>query len=258
MNILVMYGIGNSKIRKTISDSLFCFSAYDKSNTYYYFNIGCDVILKKLIDPKMELPNFSAIIIHYSAIAYRYDSMWWNKNKNILISFLKRYNCTKIIIPQDEYNETGALNDFIKDSGIKFIFTCASKDDYEKLYPKELGYEYIETVFTGYVNENDLEMINKKKKNHYERPIDLGYRARKLPYWLGRHGQLKFELANHFLKYLNNNDTNLKYDISNNGIKSNDVFLGNDWIEFLLNCRTMLGCLGGSGLVDWGGALQKM
>lgn len=208
--------------------------------------------------PKYHNIELSAIIVHYSAISQRYDTVWWNRNKQLLISLMQQYQCTKILIPQDEYNYNGNVREFISKAGIQYIYTCAYKEDYEKLYPKILGYTHIETVYTGYIDEVTLKKIQKKGYGK-KRTIDIGYRARKLPYWLGKHGQLKYELAEVFLDYFKTNSSNLTYDIANTSQANSNqnVLLGDSWIDYLLNCRTVLGCLGGSGLLDIDGNIAK-
>lgn len=254
MNILVLYALAEGKPRKTILDSLYCFQNYDEENRYYYLNIlKHEKVWKKFIFYKMD-----GIIIHYSMISMRYDQEYWKKNKEELIKFVKSHQCTKAIIPQDEYNYNGNVREFIRKSGIKYIFTCALEEDYEKLYPKsQVGEVVITTVFTGYVDEDTLKIIEKREggdKNNRE--YDIGYRARQLPFWLGRHGQLKTQLADVFLKYLDGR-SDINYDIKNTGLQGENTFNGYDWIDFLLNCRTMLGCLGGSGLLDVDGSILR-
>ena len=253
MNILVLYGLAEKEPRKTILDSLYCFQNYDEKNIYYYLNIlKHEKIWKKFTFPKMD-----GIIIHYSMISMRYDQEYWKKNKEELIEFVKRHQCSKAIIPQDEYNYNGDVRDFIKQSGINYIFTCALEEDYEKLYPKcQVGEVVITTVFTGYVDEVTIKTIEQRGGIKKNREYDIGYRARQLPFWLGRHGQLKTQLADAFLKHLDGR-SDIKYDIKNTGLQGEHTFNGYDWIDFLLNCRTMLGCLGGSGLLDVDGSIFK-
>ncbi len=159
MNILVLYGLAEKEPRKTILDSLYCFQNYDEKNIYYYLNIlKHEKIWKKFTFPKMD-----GIIIHYSMISMRYDQEYWKKNKEELIEFVKRHQCSKAIIPQDEYNYNGDVRDFIKQSGINYIFTCALEEDYEKLYPKcQVGEVVITTVFTGYVDEVTIKTIEQR------------------------------------------------------------------------------------------------
>lgn len=259
MNVIVLYALYEKTPRKTIIDSHFCFSRYDKNNHYYYLNIY-DTTSVDVINRKKKLrEDISAIIVHYTAVAMRYDPEWWDRNEQRLTKLLKSFSCDKIVIPQDEYHYTGVLQRFIKECGIKTIFTCSYPEDYDKLYPKSLGYESIDTVFTGYVDEDTLDLIKHHDVPNKERGIDIGYRARRLPFFTGRHGQLKYELVRVFKEYFSNHDTGLKYDIENTdtGNSNENVFYGNDWIEWIMKCRTMLGCLGGGGLVDWDGTLIK-
>ena len=253
MNVLVLYALYEKKPRKTIEDSLYCFSRYDKRNKYYYLNIMDPISVEEIARQVDEINQISVLLIHYSGIAMRYDCVWWSRNYNGILNLIKKLDCLKIIIPQDEYNHTADIQRLISEAGIDIIYTIAYKKDYEKLYPKSLGYKKIETVYTGYVDEKTLSMIADKDTNK-ERKFDIGYRARELPFWLGRHGQLKIELARRFNSYLRTHKTGLKYDIMNTS--SIGTFFGNDWITFLLNCRTMLGCLGGSALIDYDGSIR--
>lgn len=257
MNVLILYALYEKKPRKTIEDSLYCFSRYDRKNRYYYLNILDSFSVADIVACETEIEKISLLIIHYSAIAMRYDPNWWKKHYASILRLLKRFKCPKIIIPQDEYNYTADLQRIISEANIDVILTCAYAEDYETLYPKSLGYKNIQTVYTGYVDEDTLHKIQSKKR--IERIFDIGYRARALPYWLGRHAQLKIELANRFRKYLRLHKNGLICDIRNTTASavSNGVILGDGWIDFLLQCRTMLGCLGGSGLIDYDGTLKN-
>lgn len=253
MNVLILYSGYEKQPRKTISDSLYCFMRYDKMNRYYYLNVFDPISVEEIAKEIDELNKISVLIIHYSGIAMRYDPVWWNRNYPNILRLIKKMNCLKIIIPQDDYNHTIDIQRMISDAHIDIIYTIAAPRDYDKLYPKSLGYTKIETVYTGYVDENTLHMIQKDNENE-KREFDIGYRARALPFWVGRHGQLKIELAKRFLKYLKSHETNLRYDIMNT--TSSGVFYGDSWIEFLLRCRTTLGCLGGTGLIDFDGSIR--
>ena len=141
MNILVLYVINEKKPRKTIEDSLYCFSEYDNTNTYYYLNIFDTFSLDEVRKYTSEFEKISAVIIHYSAIALRYDSVWWKRNYEKIVDLINKFKCPKLIIPQDEYNYTADIHKIIKDTKIEAIYTCANEEDYEKLYPRSLGYK---------------------------------------------------------------------------------------------------------------------
>jgi hypothetical protein len=85
-----------------------------------------------------------------------------------------------------------------------------------------------------------------------KRDIDIGYRARKLPFWIGRHGQLKTILAQKFLNL--HVPHYLRLDIS---LNPKDVFFDTEWYRFLCRCRTVLGCEGGASLHDPSGEVRQ-
>ena len=62
--------------------------------------------------------------------------------------------------------------------------------------------EYYIPVLTGYIDEKSVKQIKNKIKTLRDRPIDIGYRARKLPYYIGKHGQLKYEIIENLLPIL--------------------------------------------------------
>lgn len=249
MKILVLYYQPDSNPRKTILDSVFCFSKYNPDIDVYYFNVYRSI-------PKwLTYFPFDGVVFHYSFLALRYDPKIWRKLYAKYKSNLQNLQGTKIAIPQDEYNHTNDLRLFFKEVGVKTVFTCAYPIDYETLYPKEeTGLENYRTTYTGFVDEDSLQVMEKLKSEGIQRTIDIGYRARKLSYWVGWHGQLKTIVADEFLKY--ENDPDLQMDVSTT-IGNEKAYLGLDWYRFLLRCRTMLGCLGGSGLLDAFGTIRE-
>ena len=78
-----------------------------------------------------------------------------------------------------------------------------------------------ETVLAGYVPKHLLKI---KVPNYEDRPLDIGYRARKLPAWLGYFGQEKWIIADKFVKSAEKYD--LKYDVS---WKESDRIYGDKW-----------------------------
>jgi len=197
------------------------------------------------------MANYDGVILHYTLLAMRWRkdlySKWLKTVEN-----LKKISGYIVGIPQDEYAESNALCDFFNEYGIRAVFTCFSPEDYEKVYSKgKLALDQLITVFPGYIDEDAAKRLSSLCGKGTERPIDLGYRARKVPYWLGRHGQYKYELAEVFAK--TTRGSGLKVDISTG---ENDVFYGKDWYRFLSQCRAFLGCEGGASLLDPGGEIR--
>lgn len=249
MKVLVIYQDTHYSTRNTVLEHLYSFRKYVPGVSFHYFNV-----LKK-IPSYLTYIDYDAVILHYSFLAqnrFSLDSSGW-KRKISNLKFLKGY---KTAIPQDEYDETGRLCEMFREHGFKTVFTCFERqEDYLKAYPPhETGLEHYVTVFTGYVENKELQIIGKKVNKYSDRPIDIGYRARKLPYYFGSHGQLKYQLADVFLEKLKS--TNFIHDISNTQ-DTERVFFGKNWYGFLLNCKAFLGCEGGSSLLDMDGSIKR-
>lgn len=246
MNILVIYfKWKNQKDRNTIDEHLYSFRNYVKGVQFHYFN-GANGIPWYL-----TRAEYDGVILHYTFLGARWSRNFYSKWLNT-ISNLEKIPGYKVAIPQDEYAESVALCELFRKNGIRSVFTCFPSHDFEKVYPKEkTGLKHIITVFPGYVDEDAVKRIKVPGMNRKERPIDLGYRARKLPYWLGRHGQLKHEIGEVFLERARS--SRLIMDIS---MGEKEVFFGEDWYRFLGRCRAVLGCEGGASLLDPKGEIR--
>ena len=248
MKILVLYRLLTANSRNTIFEHLYSFKKYYKKAHYHYYNVttGIPKYLTKI--------KYDGIILHYTFLSARFklSNSAWIK----YISNIKELKGFKVAIPQDEYVDTNKLCVLFKSQNISIVFTCFNrKHDWLLAYPKkETNLKAYKPVLTGYVDVDEIK--NLKLKDYRSRPIDIGYRARKLPYYLGLHGQLKYKLAIDFKKKLKN--TNYSYDISFTDKNDRNAFLSKEWYLFLNNCKAFLGCEGGASLLDKTGEIRKL
>lgn len=253
MDILVIFNKESRKGRKTIDDSLYCFRDYGKGHRFYYLEIQQPEDLSGVL---CGAP-FDGVIFHYSFMALRMNQQQWRGLYGGLRDKLAGLAGCKVAVPQDEYSYTNDIRALCRECGVDTIFTCARGLDYDMLYPKaETGDAKCDTVYTGYVDDKSLKLIRRLAKKEKVRDIDIGYRARALPYWLGRQGLLKTEIADRVNATLKDHPA-IRADISTTGGQGENVFLGDSWYRFMLRCRTMLGCLGGSGLMDADGGIAQ-
>jgi len=243
MKILIVYCLDASNDRNTQNEHLYSFRHYSEERCYY-LNSAYGV-------PKfITRVAFDLIIFHYTFLAYEIRGRAHWRATAQLCRDLIGY---KIAIPQDEYQNSDRLNDFFLRAGVKAVFTCLPESEWQKVYPRQKsGLEHYRTVYTGYVDEIAQCKLARLNKRHRERTIDVGYRARQNPYWLGRHGMIKWQLTEKFLK--KPVPHKLKLDLSND---PRDVIYGDKWYGFLGNCRVVLGCESGASLHDPDGSIMR-
>ena len=82
-------------------------------------------------------------------------------------------------------------------------------------------------------------------------PFDVVYRATKLPYWFGSHGQLKHRIAERVLDRAPAHA--LTADIST---RWEDTVFGDAWGDFLMSGRVVIGTESGSSVLDRRGEVQ--
>ena len=251
MNILVVYDVNRGqKTRNALLASIFCYKDYKDIHFYHYNYCGKLTYLGNYL----KRMHFDAVIFHYSFLA----TMRWGTKEDyecILDFFRESWNDSiKAIIPQDEYYKTGLSRRFITETDVEIIYSLASKNDIDILYPDTPNVKKY-TVLTGYVDGKTFKKVERiKRECTKERKYDIGYRARKVNYALGKHGNLKAELVNQMNKRLSGSDlvTNIK-----NTIDDKNVFWGDDWYRFLLDCKTVVGCNGGASIMDVDGTIES-
>lgn len=254
MKVLVLYQLHHKTDRNTIKEHLNCFRRYS-NHLFHYFNVIDG------IPTYLENEKYDVVIFHYTFLAgerFLPDVSFWERkifNSQKLAGF-------KIAIPQDEYDHTERLCSFFEYAKIDRVYTCFTKEkDIDKAYRNNLNINIdFRSTLTGFVDSKTSNLIKGRIIPYGRRPIDIGYRARKLPAYFGGHGQIKFNLIKKFNQALEG--SNFTSDISSTNDNfvnenSNKVKLGNHWLNFLLNCNAFIGCEGGSSLLDFDGSIKK-
>lgn len=221
----------------TIVDHVRAFPRYSQHRVWVLNRLGN-------LPPGLDLDRFDGIILHYSLVI-SYD---WFLSKSARAA-IRRFKGFKAVFIQDDYrwvNRTVSTMEYLR---INAIFCLAPQDVVDLVYSSEIlpGVRKI-TVLAGYVPE-DLTRI--EPKPYEARGIDVGYRARKLSAWIGGHAQEKWLIADRFLRDAPR--YGLACDIS---YREEDRIYGDRWIEFLRDCRAVLGTESGSSVCDFTGEIQ--
>lgn len=164
---------------------------------------------------------------------------------------VKKFKGIKILSVQDEYDHTNVLKEAIREIGFNIVLTCVPQDSLEYVYPKaEFPDVLFITVFTGYVPE-DLFAALPTPAALEDRPIVIGYRGRDIG---GRYGRLafdKFEVGRRMKELCD--ERGIATDIA---MDEASRIYGKGWLEFVGNCRAMLGSESGSNVFDFDGSIE--
>lgn len=237
LQILILSEFDNSTAN-VIRDFLLCFNKFSRHDYYYNFN-------PRFLDPALDLSAFDAILLFWS-IYYPGTALSGELRDKIAKS-----SAVKALFLQDEYRNVRLYNQIMNELGVQLMFTCVAEKDHHVFYPPEsiptLQATY--SVLTGYTPAY-LEAYPPDLDR--ERPIDIGYRSRSVPYYLGDLAREKTIIAEKFqqiaLEY------GFRADIS---VREEDRIYGRAWVEFLKSSRFVLGSPSGASVVDFSGEIGR-
>ncbi len=192
----------------------------------------------------LDLDEFDAVVIHYSLVLSdeQYVSAAFREQ-------LKRFSGLKVQFMQDEYRWVDRAAASSRDVGIGVLFTAAPEPSASQLYDERLpGVRRVPTL-TGYVPAN-LQTI--RVASLKDRTIDVAYRGRELPFWLGRLTQEKVWIGQGFLERAPR--YGLRCDI---GWRETERIYGTNWISFIASSRATLGTESGASIADFDGSVEK-
>lgn len=220
----------------TISDHLTAFKSYSENEI-------CVVDALSAARTNIAFDEFDALVVHYSLAVSKLPL------QRKLAAKIRGYTGYKIVFIQDEYRWVDATVTAIADLGIHVIYSVVNEQIIDAIYHHESirGVRRRRTL-TGFVPDALTAM---PVPDYERRPIDVGYRARKLPMWLGSFGQEKWIIGERFkrdaVRY------GLVCDIEHDEKKR---IYGDDWTTFLSNCKAVLGTESGSSFIDFSGEVQ--
>jgi hypothetical protein len=216
-------------------DALATLSAHD----VYRFNPVDRPDACRVLDPE----EFDVVAIHYSIAVWsaRYVPPE-------LVAKLARFRGLTVQFIQDEYRSVDAVTGTMRELGVDVLFTCVPEPEASEIYDSRLPGVTRLTTLPGYVPD---ELVGRPAAALDERPLDVGYRARDLPFWLGRLGREKVEIAEGFTARAA--EHGVRCDISS---REEDRIYGEAWNRFLGSCRATLGTESGSSIVDFDGTVE--
>ena len=195
---------------------------------------------------RIDLDRFDVVITHYSLSI---GPLLHHYLGHVLIEKLKKFRGLKAAFLQDEYREIQTYWKHINELGIDLLFSCVPEEEIAKVYPAEkVPRLRVVNVLTGYVPER---LLKQPVLPVVQRPIDVGYRTRRMPFWLGRLGHEKWFIAEEFQRLAKGTD--LKLDLST---REGERLYGDAWTNFVASCRAVIGVESGASIIDFDGKLE--
>lgn len=181
-----------------------------------------------------------AIVMHYSM----FGSGVYQLPPRFL-EWLDRSKAYKVCFFQDEFYYCGRRFRFLNEHAVDCVFTHVRPQYFDQVYGKYTHVPRLEYNIPGYVSEELLVAAARHTRPEHARTVDVGYRGRPLPLYMGRGSQEKADIGIRFAELAADNGLSLDIDISEAG-----RLYGEQWYEFIASCRHILGVESGVTLFD--------
>jgi len=193
--------------------------------------------------------EFDGVVLHTTFLCERWSDNFAEVRRRY--AWVGDLPCTKVALPQDEYDHSEVLDEWLAELGVSEVFTVFGEDVRPILYPTLHERASFRRALTGYIDEKMASRCAPRLRPVTQRKLDIVYRATKLPYWFGSHGQLKHRIAE--IVGARVNAHGLRADIST---RWEDTIFGAAWLDFLLAGRVVIGAESGSSVLDRRGEVR--
>jgi hypothetical protein len=232
--ILIIYRHDYAPIASMVIEIVNAFPRYSQFKAWSVnTHLGFPEALREL--------EFGIVVLHYSLFGWRPFYL-----DDAFRAYLAESESSyKVAFFQDEYRwwpeRAGVLNRFRVDC----VYTCIEPPYYKDTYWKYTKVPRVETYLPGYVDEEMLQHARDTIKPDEERTIDIGYRGRRSFGYMGKGAREKEEIGVRFREMAAGEG--LVLDIETEEHKR---IYGKHWLDFLGNCRALLGVEAGVSIFD--------
>ncbi len=193
----------------------------------------------------VDLTLFDVIVFHYSIVISMATFL-----PPGFFARLSESSGVKVLFIQDEYRWVDRTSAAVRDLDISVIFTVVNDVVIREIY-RDDWFDRIrfEQTLTGFVPE---ALLARAVPKFAERRIDVSYRARKVPSWLGEFGQEKWIIGERFKRDAVRCGLNSDIEMS-----EETRIYGDAWINFVANSKAVLGTESGASFIDYSGDAQQ-
>lgn len=243
LNILVLHRLGDPLAAPDfLVKHTHLLRNYHPENNYLYHDVSLP------IPEFVREEYFDAILLDVTLLCIRWAEDELFQEIISALDFVRHSSALKIAFPQDEYDCHLKLDNWMCSWNVDILYTVLP-DHVSALYPQFSRQRTLRKAFTGYLDD---KLFKAEPAGYNARPIDIGYRARKLPPYFGRIGQNKWTIAEGVRQKAL--QEGLTLDIA---VGERSSLPGQSWLDFINRCKFTLGANSGSSLLDPYGDIQR-
>jgi hypothetical protein len=191
----------------------------------------------------IERGLYDVVILHTTLLCLRWSDDFHHRVREL--NWLRDYPALKIAVPQDEYDHSEVLDEWLYHWRVPVILSSFDDRYRATLYPILHDKAHFVKAFTGYIDPDTARGLEGQLPDTARRPLDVVYRAAHLPYSFGSWGQLKHRIAE--IVRRRTEAHGLACDLST---RPEDQINSNDWFRFLTAGKATLGLESGSSALD--------
>jgi hypothetical protein len=240
--VLYCYPVPLSKMRLAIKQHILACELGGTKATVRYHNVYENT-------GRLQNLNYDAVILHTTFLCLRWNPSFYRLKWEL--RWIKEMSCIKIAIPQDEYDHSEILDEWMYEWDVAVVFSCFNHLTHKILYPLMSERAKFFPALTGYVDEGTARQLQSELQPLEPRGKHIIYRATQLPYWFGSHGQLKHQIAGIVADEARRKG--LTCDVST---RETDTIVGEAWLSFMASGKVVIGCESGSSVLDRRGEIQ--
>lgn len=197
----------------------------------------------------INLHEFDALIVHYSCVAFPYKYFLPISARAAMK--IAAFKGIKFALIQDEQRSGFDRLRFLNMLGINHLFSVAESNLHELLYPSRERNFSISTVLTGYVSKEHRAKAARRVPLA-NRKVDICYRGRQLPNWMGKTATLKGDIPNIIGKL-----EGMNCYVADLSSEESSRIYSEDWFEFLQRSKVSIGTPSGSDFLDLHGKFTE-
>jgi hypothetical protein len=193
----------------------------------------------------LSFNEFDAVVLHYSIYLLGDANLHPRLRRR-----LREYTGLKVQLIQDDYRHIDRMCRAMRDIKLDVLFSLFPEDRLDRVWTSDRlpGVRKFSTL-AGYIPDY---LVGQDVPPIRERPVDIGYRGRTVPFWLGELGQEKVQICERFLQYVRGHE--ITYDVS---CREQDRIYGEAWPRFTMSCKAFLGTESGASITDFDSTIEK-